>query len=388
MDVRTEFIHNFGVEPVLSAHAPASVKLLGEHVDYNHGPVLTIALDRSVTIAVAPRDDDIITLNAYDLDEQVTFHLSSLEGKTDRDGVTLPEWARYPAGIAWAIQDAGLEVPGLNAVYWSDIPVGIGMGSSVALAVGIAAAWESLGDWSLEKKELALLCQRAQDEYVGVKSGWVGQISSIFGVKGHTLYFDTQTLEIEALPLIPKTAILVADPGMRRDLTNSAYLERIESCVQAVDLLREYLPEIRSLRDVSPTEMAAYSYFLPPVVKSRAEHVIREIARVKSAVSALKRADARALGALMYSSHTSLRNLYETSTPELDALVDIARETPGCLGAHLTGKGFGGCTINLVEEARVEEFETGLKRRYFKKTGLDPALYIFQASDGVTVDNL
>lgn len=384
MDMRAEFNRKYGRKPEFLVRAPGKVNLLGEHVEFNNGPVLTLALDKSVTIAAAPREDDVVILYAHDLDEHVSFSLSALEENVDLDGFPLSEWAHYPVGIAKAIRDSGFEVQGLEAVYTSNIPVGAELGSSAAVEVGFAVLWQSLGKWSLEKMKLAQLCQRAENDYVGVESGLVGQFASVYGVEGHALYFDIQNLEWEALPLLPNKTIIVADSGMRQDPISAAYQERRESCAQAVELLSDYLPNIRSLRDVSPTEIAAYGYYLPLVVKSRAEHVIREIARVQTGLSAMKRADARALGALMYSSHASLRDLYEVSTPELDALVDIARELPGCLGAHMTGMGFGGCTVNLVEDIRVVEFEAGLKSHYLEKTGLDAAIYKCQAGDGVS----
>lgn len=384
MDIRVEFSRIYGREPEFLVRAPGKVNLLGEHVEYNNGPVLTVALDKSVTIVAAPRQDCVVRLYAQDLNEQVAFNLNALENKTDLDGLPLPEWAHYPAGSAKAIQDSGFDVQGLEAVYTSSISAGAGLGSSAAMVVGFAVLWQSLGGWSLEKTKLAQLCQKVENEYLGVDTGLVGQFASVSGVEGHALYFDTQTLEWEALPLLPNKTIIMADSGVRQDPRSLSYHERRESCVQAVELLSDYLPNIHSLRDISPTEIAAYGYYLPPVVNSRAEHVIREIARVQSGVSAMKRADALALGALMYSSHASLRDLYEVSTPELDALVDIARELPGCLGAHLTGTGFGGCTVNLVEDTRVEEFEAGLISHYLEKTGLDATVYKCNASDGAS----
>ena len=205
-------------------------------------------------------------------------------------------------------------------------------------------------------------------------------------MEGHALYFDTRSLEWQAAPLPKGTALVIADSGVRRDLTTSAYNERRAACERAVSMLQEYLPNIQALRDVKVTEFAAYSVMLPEVIRRRAEHVVKEIARVESALNALKRDDKQAMGALMYAGHKSLRELYEVSTPELDALVDLSRDLPGCIGARLTGAGFGGCTINLVEAEQAQEFIQGLKTGYLERTRRQAQVYLCRASQGVTVE--
>jgi galactokinase len=210
------------------------------------------------------------------------------------------------------------------------------------------------------------------------------QFASACGVEGHALYFDTRSLEWHPVPLPAGTALVIADSGVRRSLKESAYNERRRSCEQAVELLRRYLPTIHSLRDVSPTEFAAYGAVLPAVVHRRAEHVIKEIARVHSAVRALRRQETVSFGALMYAGHASLRDLYEVSIPVLDALVEIARGLPGCFGARLTGAGFGGCTINLVEGDQVQVFMDGLIDAYHRQTGRQAQVYLCQASAGAS----
>jgi galactokinase len=232
---------------------------------------------------------------------------------------------------------------------------------------------------------LAKLCQRAENVYVGVNSGLMDQFASAHGVEDHALYFDTRSLEWIPVPLPPGTAIVVADSGVRRSLANSAYNERRAACEQAVELLRSNMPGIHSLRDVSPQEFAAYSTYLPEIVRKRAEHVVKEIARVESAVNALRRQDAHAFGALMFAGHASLRDLYEVSIPELDILVSIARGLPGVIGARLTGAGFGGCTVNLVEEGQATDFIEGLHRAYREQTGNKAQVYLCKASQGAAV---
>ncbi len=248
--------------------------------------------------------------------------------------------------------------------------------------------WNISQELGIDRLALARLCQHAENAYVGVACGLMDQFSSACGVEGHALFFDTRSLEYRPLPLPQGMSIVIADSGMRRNLASSGYNERRQSCEQAVELLQQYLPSIRSLRDVSPPEFAAYRDYLPPVVRRRAEHVVREIARVFSAVSALQRQDAQIFGALMYSSHTSMRDLYEVSLPELDMLVTIARGLPGCLGARMTGGGFGGCTVNLVETSQTEAFIQGLGEAYYQQTQRQAQVFICQASAGVEVELL
>ncbi len=388
MDLQKAFRQYFSSEPQYLACAPGRVNLLGEHVDYNQGPVLPVALQQSVTILAAPRMDGLVELVALDLGESLIFSLERVTEKIDHFGVPLPSWAQYPAGVAWSLRQAGLEVCGLQAVYTSDIPIGAGLSSSAAVEVGFAVLWQAVYGWDIERMDLARLCQRAENDYVGVNCGLMDQFASVFGVEGHALYFDTRDLQWQALPLPSDTTIVVADSGVRRSLTDSAYNERRAACEQAVILLRQYLPEIRSLRDVSTPEFAAFGYYLPPEIRKRAEHVVKEIARVSSAISALRRVDRQAFGALMFAGHASLRDLYQVSTPELDALVRIARSQPGCIGARLTGAGFGGCTVNLVDANRAEDFITGLGDAYRRQIGREARIYLCRASQGARTEAL
>jgi galactokinase len=236
--------------------------------------------------------------------------------------------------------------------------------------------------WEVDKLILAKLCQRAENEYVGVSSGLMDQFACVCGVEGHVLCFDTRSLDWSPLQMPPGTAIIIADSGIRRSLSGSAYNDRRAACEQAVVLLQQYLPGIISLRDVSTVELAAYSAFLPPVIERRAEHVVKEIHRVDQAMIALHRGDARMFGGFMFASHKSLRDLYEVSTLELDCLVEIARGLPGIYGARLTGAGFGGCTVNLVDEKCADQFVNGLVEGYLKRTGREAKVSLCRASNG------
>jgi len=388
MSLKSAFAGKFGYLPAFIAQAPGRVNLLGEHVDYNGGPVLPVALDLAVKLAFAPKENGLITLHALDLGERVTFDLKSIQQQKDWQGNQLPNWARYPAGVAWALQDAGLATPGMQAVYTSNIPIGSGLSSSAAVEVAFAVAWQTLGRWQADRMRIAQLCQRAENIYVGVASGLMDQFASAHGVAGKALYFDTRSLEWKAVPLPPSTALVIADSRVPRSLTTSAYNQRRAACEKAVEILRKYQPDIQSLRDISTIELAAYQDYLPEEIGKRAEHVVREIARVHSAVRALELGETQSFGALMYAGHASLRDLYEVSTPELDTLVETARSLKGCVGARLTGAGFGGCTINLVEEAQVAQFMEGLKIGYYYKTGREAVIYLSRASAGASVSKV
>ena len=385
MNVQALYEAHFDAPPELLGWSPGRVNLLGEHVDYNDGLVLPAAINRAVRLAAGPAPDGMVDLVAQDLDERVTFRVDQLEAKLDVAGRPFPKWALYPASVAWSLGQAGYALQGLKAVYTSDIPIGAGLSSSAAVEVGFALVWQALGDWQIERMRMARICQRGENEYVGVASGLMDQFTCAHGIAGQALFFDTRSLDWQPATLPPNTALIIADSGVRRNLAESEYNQRRKDCEQAVALLREHLPDLRSLRDISPIELAAFGIHLPPVVHRRAEHVVKEIARVQSAFSALKRADARTFGALMFAGHASLRDLYEVSTPELDALVDIARELPGCLGARLTGAGFGGCTVNLVEAASEQDFIQGLQTAYLERTGRAAKVYVCQASSGASV---
>lgn len=365
--------------------APGRVNLLGEHVDYNQGVVLPAAIDRRVRLHGRLMNEPIVRLYASDLQAQVEFSLENLQAKSDIRGNPLPSWALYPAGVAWAFQRRGLQPAGIQAAYSSDIPIGAGLSSSAAVEVAFAALWQAVAGWPLERLELALICQQAEVEYVGVNCGAMDQIASACGVAGHALRIDLRSMQVEAIPLPADIAIVIADSGLPRSLAGSAYNERRSACEQAVRILSKYIPEIRSLRDISIVDFNRLFSHLPDPIGLYARHVVEEMARVEEAVRALKAGEVDAFGRLMLAGHASLRDLYLVSTPELDALVEIARDLPGCWGARLTGAGFGGCTVNLVNSKDVDEFIQQLTEKYGHLTGKTARIYVCQASQGVTV---
>jgi len=370
------------------AGAPGRVNLLGEHVDYNGGIVLPIAIDRRVYIAARLRADQKMNLHALDLEQKVSFNLQDLPVRIDVNGKPLPVWALYPAGVAWILINKGFNVNGVDAVYSSEVPIGAGLSSSAAVELAFAVLWQSLVGWEVDRMTLAQYCQMAENQYVGVNCGLMDQFASAHGVARHALYFDTRSLDWRPLPLPPGTAVVVADSGVRRELANSVYNERRTSCEKAVELLHSHLPTIQSLRDVSPDQLHANADLLSKEVYKRARHVVEEINRVNLASEYLLNNEVEEFGKLMFEGHQSLRDLYEVSCPELDALVEIASGLSGCFGARLTGAGFGGCTVNLVAADKADDFIRKLKEGYFQKTHRKAEVYLCQASRGAYTENI
>lgn len=380
------FPERFGTAPRWSVRAPGSINLLGEQVAHQGGVVLSAAIDRQVTLAAAPTAERAVTLYALDLDQTVTFSLDALDSHQDRDGSILPQWAQYPAGVAWALQESGLTTGGLRGVFNSNLPSCLEAGSAVEVAFAIA--WQQLGGWKTSASDLARLCQRAEIAYLGKPGALAELFTSACGVRGHLLYFDTQSLEYRLLPLPEGSAIVITDAGISTSdtlsLANEVYAAHRQACAEAVYRLQVHKPGLHSLREITSVELAAFADTLPEIPRKRAEHVTKEMLRVEQAVSALERQDAPHFGGLMYATHRSLRDLYQVSRPELDLLVQLSRQIPGCYGAHLTGTGYRDCTVHLVEAASALSFIQALHAEYLRQTGLDASIYLCQVVDGAS----
>ena len=371
--------------PAFIARAPGRVNLLGEHVDYNEGWVLPAAIDRAAYVAVGECVSPLVSLSAMDLDEGAVFRVTELDAKSDVTGKPLKSWACYPAGVGWALKERGLTLKGMDAVLTSDVPRGAGLSSSAAVEVAFATAWQKLGGWSLSSMDLALTCQRAENQYVGVNSGLMDQFASACGRAGHALLLDCRTLAWDPVPLPPGVSIVVADTTVRRELGKSEYNLRRAHCEEAVQILSRVLPEVKALRDVSIADFNRHAHLLAPVVEKRARHVVEECARIQTGVVALRARRLADFGALMNDCHASLRDLYKVSCPELNVMAEAAQKIEGCYGARLTGAGFGGCTVNLVAADAAENFKRELAGAYEKATGKTPEIYICQASAGAGV---
>lgn len=371
------FGERFGDHPPSRlVRAPGRVNLIGEHTDYNDGFVLPMAINHAVWLAVRPRNDRQVIVHSLDFGGTASFCLHDITHDADQS------WSNYLRGVAWALQEQGYRLRGMEGIIVGDVPIGAGLSSSAATEVGAAKALQVVSGFEWDEVTVALACQRAENEFVGMRCGIMDQLIAVLGQRGHALLIDCRSLAHELVPLPMGVKVVVADTMKRRGLLGSEYNLRRQQCEDGVQRLREHLPGIRALRDVSSADLARYGHILSEVVHRRCTHVVRENERVLEAAAALQAGDAVAFGRLMSASHASLRYLYEVSCRELDLMVEIAHSVPGCLGARLTGAGFGGCTVSLVEERAVPEFQEIVCVAYQRQTGLAPQLYVCAASDG------
>jgi len=377
--LRDEFAAQYGAPPEMVVRAPGRVNLIGEHTDYNDGYVFPIAIDRSVLVAASARADRTVRLYAADFARRASFsldHIVHAEGQ---------RWSNYQRGVAAVLEERGYHLPGLDAAIASDVPIGAGLSSSAAIEVGMAVTWQALSGFDLERTELALLCQRAENTFVGVNCGIMDQFISALGREGAALFVDCRTLHYEAVALPEGGVIVIMDTKVQRGLAGSAYNTRRAECEEGVRLLRAYLPAIEALRDVPPDLFQRLAEELPETVRKRCQHVVFEDQRVLDGIAALERGDAAAFGRLMDASHVSLRDDYEVSCTELDAMVEAAWAAPGAIGARMTGAGFGGCAVALVEAEQADAFSAQVATAYEDETGIVPSLYVCTAEDGASV---
>ena len=378
----------FDATPEFIARAPGRVNLLGEHVDYNDGFVLPAAINRVSVIAFRKSGSPNSTILALDMADETSFDRQSILDRQNSNRAALAHWARYPAGMMWSLNTEGLDTPGIQAVFASDVPRGAGLSSSASVEMAFGVAWEELGGWTIPPMRLAKIGLQAETQYVGLNCGIMDQFASACGVKDRLLYLDCRSLDWRAVSLPENTILVIADTSVRRSLTGSAYNDRHASCEEAVRILQGFIPGIRALRDVSVEQFQRFSHHLPEIAARRAQHIVEELARTELAVVFLENNDAVHFGELMNCCHTSLRDLYEVSCPELDVMVSVAQSLPGCYGARLTGGGFGGCTVNLVDRRSAKTFARQLALDYKHKTGLKPEVYLCQAVDGAGVKKI
>jgi galactokinase len=374
--VRDAFVQRFGKPPQIIVRAPGRVNLIGEHTDYNDGFVLPVAIDRQVLVAATPREDRMVHLYALDFEAHASFSLDDIRYDAEQ------RWSNYQRGVAWSLWQEGLDLTGLEAVVTSNVPIASGLSSSAAIEVAMATAWKILGAFEVEPVRLALLCQRAENQFVGANCGIMDQFISVLGRRDCALLIDCRTLGHQMVPLPSGTAIVVADTMKRRGLVDSEYNARRRECEEGARLLGQYISGVRALRDVTPEQFAHHAARLPSVIRRRCRHVISENARVEAAVAALGVGNVASFGKLMVASHQSLRDDYEVSCRELDVMTEAALKVEGVYGSRMTGAGFGGCTVSLVDEGAVPTFCRRVAEEYEAAIGVQSQIYTCYASDG------
>jgi galactokinase len=372
--IRRAFKERFGAEGRLFS-APGRVNLIGEHTDYNMGFVLPGAIDKAITLELRPNGLKEFRLLALDLAEEETF--------TVADKSTRHHWASYILGVVMEFQSRCFAVPPFDAVFAGDVPQGGGMSSSAALECAFAFAINELGSFGVQPLELAQIGQSAEHKYAGVRCGIMDQFASLHGKAGHLIRLDCRSLEYELVPFeLPHYQLLLIDTRVKHSLASSEYNTRRAECEAGVKALQKKFPHVQSLRDADLAMLESVRSDLKPIIFTRCEYVVEENERVLEAALKLKQGDVAEFGRLMYLSHEGLSEKYNVSCAELDLLVQVARDTPGVLGARMMGGGFGGCTINLVAESAVPEFIQHATERFTNALGHAPLVYPVTIADG------
>lgn len=375
--VDAAFRERYGVEPTATAAAPGRVNLLGGHVDYNGGVVLPAAIDRVTTAAVRPRDDDRLSVHSLSMDEDVEAAIGR-----ERSG-----WAAYVVGTATVLSETVDRSVGADIVIGGDMIMGAGLSSSAALELAVAGALNAAHDAGLSPAELAEVAWRAENEEVGMSCGIMDQFASALGRAGHALRIDCRTREVQRIPLdSDRVHVLVFDTTVAHQLTESGFDDRVQECRDATARLESLLDRrVRDLRDVTPEDIATHADDLESPLDRRARHVTTEIERVQTAANALREGDIARVGSLMRTSHRSLRDDYGVSCAELDAVVDILADRAGVYGCRMTGGGWGGSVVALVDPDATDAVADAVERAYRERTGIDGDAYVFETADGLSV---
>ena len=369
----------YGEGEVRIFFAPGRVNLIGEHIDYNGGYVFPAALELGNYVCVRPREDGIVNLAADDLPGTLaSCHIDELDSKRGR------QWGAYQFGVLDELKKLGIKLVGMDMLFSSTLPFGAGLSSSASIEVVTAFAALKLAGAELSMTEIALLTQRAENNFVGVNCGIMDQFACANGKAGHGMLLDCATVVCQQIPLnLDDYTIVVGNTNKKRGLADSKYNERRAECERGLEMIRERCTELKNLCDLTEEDLEQYEDLLTDeTVKARVTHVVSENARVIESVLLLKNGDIEGFGKLLNASHLSLRDLYEVTGNELDTMTEIARAYPGCVGSRMTGAGFGGCTVSIVENSAVEGFIAHVSSEYEKRTGLRGDLYASNASDG------
>jgi galactokinase len=375
--VADTFRQTFGESPSLLVRAPGRINLIGEHTDYNEGLVLPAAINRAIYFALSPRADDALHFHALNLQQTYVgdchqLHKSPLG------------WPNYLLGCWSELQRDGHVLGGMNVIFGGDIPNGAGLSSSAAIESGLLFALNRLFDLRLETVDLACLAQRAENRFVGMNCGIMDMFASLMGRRDHALRLDCRSLKTTWFPLhLSDYTIVLCDSGVKHQLVDSAYNTRRAQCEAGVAIMKQHLPNVHSLRDITLEQLEAASSDFDAVVYRRCRFVLQENTRVEAACVALSAQDWPSFGQLLLAGHRGLRDDYEVSCPEIDFLVDAAAQHPAVLGARMTGGGFGGCTINLVHTSEVVEFQHYMLKKYAQYTSSQLRTWAVAATDGV-----
>ena len=376
--LKEKFLDIYGGETRLF-RAPGRVNLIGEHTDYNGGFVLPMAIDKETAVAAAPRNDRRVKVFTINLEESAEFDLDV--DKKRENGF----WLNYIEGVARILEQKNVRLTGANLLVWSDVPTGAGLSSSAALETAVGLALSEISANPIDKILLAKIGQQTEHEYVGAKVGIMDQFVSAHARAKHALLLDCRSLKYEHVPLdTSDVAVVICDTNVKHDLASSEYNTRREECEQAVEILKEFLPEIKQLRDVSAVDLKNFAHHLPEKILCRAQHIVTENERTLKAADALKENNLTEFGRLMWQSHESLKNDYEVSCRELDLMVEIAKDTRGVLGGRMTGGGFGGSTVNLVKRENLGRFKEKIRTEYQRLTEIKPTILVSEASEGAS----
>ncbi len=377
--VTKEFSQRFTYSPALWVQAPGRVDLMGSHTDYNEGFVLTMAIDRETWIALRPRNDRKVRIHSLNLDGDSTFELDNITYDN-----TVP-WTNYVRGVAHVFQDEGSPLKGFDGLIHSTIPFGSGLSSSAALEVATATAFTALSKVTIEPVELAVLCQRAENEFVGMNCGILDQYSSVLGEAGCSVVLDCRNLTHQLASVPEAIRIVICDTHARRELTGSEYPERRAQCEEGATRLASFYPDVKTLRDVSVEQFSDHEADLPPIVARRSRFIIEENQRVLDLANAFSHNDRDRIDTLTTESYAGARDLFEIGSLEMEAMMNAMRSGPGVIGARQAGAGFGGCMVAFVEHEAIEAFAGYVEKTYLHATGLQSKVYPVQAAPGAGV---
>ena len=367
--------NRYGAEPKIFA-APGRVNLIGEHTDYAEGFVLPVAIDFATLAAISPRNDGKVVLYSANYGEERSFDAAALPAHAEK------HWSDYPLGVLSVLAAEGHAIPSFSMTLWGDVPLGSGLSSSAALEVATAIAVLSLMGVTYPGPVIARLCQRAENQFVGANCGIMDQFISANGAKDHALLLDCRDLSFKLAPIPSHVALVIANTMVKHSVAGGDYATCRAQVEAACAIIASHRSGVTFLRDCTVEDLAKWGHEMQPMELKRARHVITENTRTVAAANALLRGDLLELGALMAEAHTSYSQDFEASCEEADAMVALAQDIPGLIGARLTGGGFGGCTINLVEQSEAPAFAEELAGRYAGQIGIVPEIHICHASGG------